>query len=204
MCLMDVGFNRGDNNSNNNNLEMPHEWVNRHKNATNGWCLEAFLQPSVIQAAEQMMERRGSVKSAWTKTGCRGINLQNKTHLAQKLDKQVWGIAYNDIIKILLKKYCRYNCIFFYPYSIFFVLFWFYLSVIFLSFKRICFEFQFIFSPYSLEAGLHKFTLRPTPFPVCKLTGHNVVDGSSVSLFLFICLQCSFVTYLCFLFLLHV
>lgn len=105
-------FNRGDNNSNNNNLEMPHEWVNRHKNATNGWCLEAFLQPSVIQAAEQMMERRGSVKSAWTKTGCRGINLQNKTHLAQKLDKQVWGIAYNDIIKILLKKYCRYNCIF--------------------------------------------------------------------------------------------
>lgn len=151
---------------------MPHEWVNRHKNATNGWCLEAFLQPSVIQAAEQMMERRGSVKSAWTKTGCRGINLQNKTHLAQKLDKQVWGIAYNDIIKILLKKYCGYNCIF-NPYSIyyFFVLFLFYLSVIFLSFELICFEFKFIFSQYSLEAGLRKFTLRPTPFPVCKLTG---------------------------------
>lgn len=169
MCLMDVGFNRGNNNS--NNLEMPHEWVNTHKNATNGWCLEAFLQPSVIQAAEQMMERRGSVKSAWTKTGCRGINLQNKTNLAQQLDKQVWGIAYNDIIKILLKKYCGYNCIF-NPYSIFvFVLFRFYLSVIFLSFKLICFEFQFIFSQYSLEARLHKFTLRPTPFPVCKLTG---------------------------------
>lgn len=52
MHLMDAGFNRSDNNSN-DNLEMPHKSVNRHKNATSGCCLEAFLQPLVLQAAEQ-------------------------------------------------------------------------------------------------------------------------------------------------------
>lgn len=86
---------------------------NWHKNPTNGWRPGAFLQPSVIQAAGEMMERRSCGKLpgfTWNTPGSLTISLQNKTKVSDRYNENKLFICYESVFKFFLTKTLSYFC----------------------------------------------------------------------------------------------